>query len=125
MPIFQRTISSNRDIRARTVSIAFEADDSKKYEVHFDIKCVPTAIFALTNEQGIVLSTLPQGERPAAQTIKGTGILPALNSAGMPALILQLEGGGELTIEYSKQAITEVAKHLAELVMAMNRGNYH
>jgi hypothetical protein len=99
--------------------------NANNYEIELSLQSVPVSIFALANEHGRVLSTLPAQDRPAVQPIQGTGIRPAIRTGGLPALILHLEGGGELTIEFSKEAIAEAAKALTELAVAIETQRYH
>src|SRR5206468_9173741 len=73
--------------------------------IDIDLTTVPTAIFALSNEAGRILSTIPQENRPALETIRGTGIVPAVGADGSGALILHLEGGGELTIRSEERRV--------------------
>ncbi len=124
-PRFEKLITSDRNVATRSVSLIFQDKSKNNYEIEFALQSVPVSIFALANEYGRILSTLPATERPAVQPIQGTGILPAVGVDGVPALILQLEGGGELTIEFSKEAIVAAANALSELATATNRIQYH
>ncbi|HYU11575.1 MAG TPA: hypothetical protein VEK82_03295 [Stellaceae bacterium] len=124
-PRFEKLLSSNRDLEKRTVSLRFGDHDEHNYEIELDLQAVPVSIFALANEYGRILSSLPAEERPAVQPIQGTGIVPALGPDGTPALILRLEGGGELTIKFSKDAIAEVSEKLTELLAATQTDRYH
>jgi hypothetical protein len=121
---FQKTLRSNRNVTDRTVSVTFLGDDSKEYEIAVAVKCVPVAISALANEYGRILSALPAEPRLPLQPIQGTGIVPAIGTDGMFALILQLKGGGELTIEFSKAAMTEASARLTELMAAIGKGQF-
>lgn len=103
----------------------FLGDDSKEHEISFAIQCVPVTIAALVNEYARVLSVLPSPVRPTAQAIKGTGIVPAIGADGMPALIIGLKGGGELTIEFPKAAMTDAAARIAEILIALREGRFH
>jgi hypothetical protein len=79
----------------------------------------------MVREQGKILSRLAPEERPQVQTIKGTAVIPAVGRNGAGALILRFEGGGELTVELSKAAVSEAAEGFAQLATAMNRDRYH
>jgi hypothetical protein len=124
-PRFEKLVASDRNVATRTVSLMFKGHDENNYEIELDLQSVPVSIFALANEYGRILSTLPATDRPAVQPIQGTAIRPALGPDGTPALILHLEGGGELTIEFSKTAIAAAAEALAELVTATDTDRYH
>jgi hypothetical protein len=125
VPLFIKVVSSNRDIKRRTVHLTLASDDQKRYEFDLTLDQIPTVIFALSNEMGRILSTLPVGEHPVTQPIKGSSIITAVSASGGGALILRLEGGGELTIELSKDAIAAAAAALTELAAAVQRDRYH
>jgi hypothetical protein len=124
-PAFHKTLRSNRDVNRRTVSVTFLGDDSNEHEITFAIKCIPVTVSALVDEYGRVLSGLPSEGRPLFQPIRGASLLPAIGSDGMPALVIQFKGGGELTIEFSKAAVAEASARLTELLAAMDKGHFY
>lgn len=124
-PRFEKMIASGRDAATQSVSLTFQDSAENNYEIELSLQSVPLSIFALVNEQARILSTIPAQERPAMQTIQGTGIRPAIGPDGAPALILYLEGGGELTIEFPKEAIVELAQALTELAAGTETHRYH
>jgi len=125
MPLFVKVLSSNRDVQKKTVRLVLMSDDQKQYDLDLVLDQVPTVIFALSSEMGRILSTLPEGERPPTQPIQGRSILPAISPSGDVALILALEGGGELTIELPKKEISDIADALAQLAVAAQKNRYH
>jgi hypothetical protein len=124
-PVFRRAIRSNRDTDGKAVSVTFLGEDSNEHKITLAVQCVPITIGALLKEYGRVLCTLPLGSRPTAQALQGTGIVPAIGSNGSPALILQLKGGGELIIEFSKAAMAEASTRFTEILIAMREGRFH
>jgi|SRR5579872_7285694 len=118
-------LRSSGNSREKTISLEFATVDGQRNRVELELACVPLTIFSMVREQGKILSLLPRDQHPEIQTIKGTEVIPAVGRNGAGALILRFEGGGELTIEMSKVAVTKAAEGLAQLVVAMNRSGYH
>jgi hypothetical protein len=124
-PRFEKLIASGRDLANQSVSLTFQDSAANNFEIELSLQSVPLSIFALANEQGRILSTLPAQERPSVQAIQGTGIRPALGEDGALALIFHLAGGGELTMEFPKTAISGLAQALTELASGADRNRYH
>jgi hypothetical protein len=118
-------LRSSGDLREKTISLEFATVEGRSERVELELACVPLTIFSMVREQGKILSLLPPDQHPEVQTVKGTEVIPAVGRNGSGALILRFQGGGELTIEMSKAAITKAAEGLAQLVVAMNRDRYH
>ena len=82
----------------RGIRLGFATEGGEQLALTFPAKVVPATISALASLLGQVVSDLPEEEQPNFQVLKTTGMGLAMNPEGRFALILTLEGGGELTL---------------------------
>jgi hypothetical protein len=126
-PIFTTLLRSNEDAKRKVVVLTFGTADMTKFEIEISTKCAPLAIVALVTHLGKLASTLPESEREQlqAQPIRCVGVTPAVGHKGSPALVLRLEGGAELPLEFSQESLAKIASALQELATAGDRSRYH
>lgn len=115
-PKFEVVLSGEARQQNQSVALTLGAADGEKFCLEFDAKIVPATITALASLMGQVVSTLPEDERPNFQVLKTTGMGLAMNQQGKMALVLTLEGGGELTLELAKADLPLLREQIEEAI---------
>lgn len=112
-------LGANTDFEARTVSLLLVAESKKTYRVPFSASCIPMIIAALVAELTKLNATLPTGETPVLQDIRGgikVGVLPDRSAA----LILALQGV-ELPLTLSREELTNLRAGINDALMMIDR----
>ena len=113
-PKFEVVLSGEARQQNRSVALTFDTAGGEKFGIEFDAKIVPATITALASLLGQVVSTLPEEERPNFHVLKTTGMGLAMNPQGQMALVLTLEGGGELTLALAQADLPVLREQIEE-----------
>jgi hypothetical protein len=97
------------------VTITFLGTDRKKYEVELSAHCAGLAIAATSAHLGHVQSTLSEGANAPVQPIAVTGVRTQMRDNGNPALMLVLESGAELPLEFQREDLVRLSALFAEM----------
>lgn len=116
-PVFDRVLDSDIDVERKTVRLRFGGADKKAYWVELDLSCVPLAITALASSAGLLLSKLPEDKRGQVQRLPPVvGTQTAMMDDGTVTLVLHMEGGAELPLEFDKEALAKLSAQIEELL---------
>lgn len=120
-PMLEVVLSSGMNEAAEAVSVVFGSVDKQIYQLDFAIKCIPLAIAALAAEAGKLLDVLPATKQPALQGIRATGTQLAMKEDGTVALLLRLEGGANLPLEFQHKDLLNLRSQIDEAVQMASK----
>jgi hypothetical protein len=112
-PRFEYVLGAGADTEAGAVTITFLGTDRKKYEVELSAHCAGLAIAAAAAHLGQVQSCLPEGVR--VQPVAVTGVRTQMRDNGNPGLMIVLESGAELPLEFQRQDLVKLSALFAEM----------
>ena len=124
-PLFEKVLSSTADKATKAVQITFLAADNKKYTVDISAQCAALALTAIAANLGEILSNVPAAEHPPMQPIVVRSAQTAMRDNGAVALILTLESGAKLPLEFQQQNLAELSEQFAELATLADRTARH
>ncbi|OWK20719.1 hypothetical protein AJ88_26050 [Mesorhizobium amorphae CCBAU 01583] len=75
---------------------------------------MPLAIAALAAEMGKLVAKLPADETPILQGIRGTGTQLAMKDDGTVTILLRLETGAELPLEFQAKDLVRLREQIDE-----------
>lgn len=120
-PTFEVVLSGEARPANKSVALLFGTADKKKYGLEFSASVVPATITALTSLLGQVVSTLPEEERPNPQVLRTVGMTLAMNAQSEAALVLTMEGGGELTLSLATNDLPRLREQIEEAIQVTDR----
>ncbi|WP_146606138.1 hypothetical protein [Mesorhizobium kowhaii] len=120
-PMLEVVLSSRMDEAAEAVSVTFGSVDKKRFQLDFAIKCIPLAIAALAAEAGKLLAGLPADKQPNLQGIRATGTQLAMKEDGTVALLLRLESGADLPLEFQHKDLLNLRSQIDEAVQMTSK----
>lgn len=124
-PRFELVLGSNADAKSKTVTITVGTIDKKKFTLDFSLACVPLAIAALAAEAGKIAATLPAHTTPNLQGIRTIASTLAMKNDGTVALLLKLETGVELPLEFQQADLSRLRAQIDEAILASDRNRRH
>ncbi|TIW97182.1 hypothetical protein [Mesorhizobium sp.] len=113
-PVLEVVLASGVDQSAGTISVTFGSVDRKKFQLDFAPKCVPLAIAALAAEMGKLVAALPAERTPDLQGIRAIGTQLAMKDDGTVAILLRLESGADLPLEFQAKDLARLRDQIDE-----------
>jgi hypothetical protein len=124
-PRFEVVLTSGIDKAAEAVFVTFGSADKKKFQLDFSLKCVPLAIAALGAEGSKLAATYPVGRTPDLQGIRMSGTQLAMKDDGTVTLLLRLQSGAELPLEFQQKDLTRLRAQIDEAVQLADKKGHH
>lgn len=104
-PKFRALLESGHSAKELAIMLGLATEDSGRYEMLFDLGCIPTVLSALASEAGRLTAKLPEHQRPPQQVLQARSMQAALNN-GAVTLTLVLESGAEIVFQFPKENTT-------------------
>src|SRR5437588_587445 len=123
-PKFEVLLHSEARPTNRSILLVVGTADKKRFNLEFSVACAPVAIAAMIAELGKVVSTLPQNTLPI-QGIRTTGTTLAMKDDGTVALLLRLESGAELPLEFQHSDLAKLRDQIEEAMAASDQSKRH
>jgi hypothetical protein len=120
-PRFNALGAAEARVAARSVAVLFGTADHKKYGLEFGVEIVPATITTLASLLGKVVSSLPPAERPDPVVLTTEAMTLAMNEKAEVALVLALQGGGELTLAMPSDSLPVLRDQILEAIEASSR----
>jgi hypothetical protein len=120
-PRFNMLGSGEARVAARSVALLFGTADRKKFGVEFGVEIIPATITALATLLGKVVSSLPEADRPNPVVLTTESMTLAMNERSEAALVLGMQGGGELTLAMPAEALPALRDQILEAIEISRR----
>ena len=114
-PRFEYVLGATADTEASAVKLIFLGTDKKKYAVELSAHCAGLAIAAASATLGSILAALPEGANPPVQPVTVAGVRPHMRDNGNAGLMIVLESGAELPLEFQRQDLVKLSALFAEM----------
>ncbi len=114
-PRFEYVLQAKADADVGAVRLLFLGTDQKKYAVELSAHCAGLTIAAASAHLGEVLSTLPPEQHPPVQPVTVAGVRTQMRDNGNPGLMLVLETGAELPLEFQREDLIRLSGLFAEM----------
>lgn len=114
-PRFEYALQAKADAEASAVRLLFLGADQKKYAVELSAHCARLTIAAASAYLGEVLSALPPEQHPPVQPVTVAGVRTQLRDNGNPGLMVVLENGAELPLEFQREDLVKLSALFAEM----------
>jgi len=114
-PRFEYVLQAKADAPANAVRLLFLGTDQKKYAVELSAHCAGLTIAAASAHLGEVLSTLPPDQQPPVQPVAVAGVRTEMRDNGNPGLMVVLESGAELPLEFQREDLIRLSSLFAEM----------
>jgi len=114
-PRFEYVLGAAADIEASAVKLIFLGTDKKKYDVELSAHCAGLAIAAASATLGSILAALPPGANPPVQPVAVAGVRPHMRDNGNAGLMIVLESGAELPLEFQRADLVKLSALFAEM----------
>lgn len=114
-PRFEYVLQAKADADASAVRLLFLGTDQKKYAVELSAHCAGLTIAAASAYLGEVLSALPPEQHPPAQPVTVAGVRTQMRDNGNPGLMVVLENGAELPLEFQREDLVKLSALFAEM----------
>jgi hypothetical protein len=114
-PRFRTVLQSGHSAEEKAVMLAMGTPDDRRFEMLFDLGCIPTILAALLAEAGKLTAKLPEKDRPPQQVIYARNVRAALGANGDLAMLFTLEGGAEITLHFPKDEEIDVVQSSLEI----------
>lgn len=114
-PRFEYVLQAKADADASAVRLLFLGTDQKKYAVELSAHCAGLTIAAASAHLGEVLSALPLDRHPPVQPVAVAGVRTELRDNGNPGLMVVLESGAELPLEFQREDLIRLSSLFAEM----------
>lgn len=108
-PRFRAVLQSGNSAEEKAVMLGMGTPDNRRFEMLFDLGCIPTVLAALVAEAGKLSAKLQEKDRPPQQIINAVGMRAAMGANGGLAVILTLEGGAEIALQFPKDEAKDAA----------------
>jgi hypothetical protein len=124
-PKFDVLLHSSARPDTQSIVLVFGSVDKRRFALEFSAQCVPIAIAAMAAEMGKIASTVPQDTTPTMQGIRAVGTTLAMKDDGTIALLLRLESGAELPLEFQQTELSKLRDQIEEAMTAADRMHRH
>lgn len=124
-PRFEHVLASQANKLTSSIAVTFLDADKKKYAVEISTKCAALTLAAIAAHLGEILSSIPAEDHPAVQPIVGKSVQTAMRDNGALALILTLESGAELPLEFPRGDLAKLSSQFAELAKLADPKQHH
>lgn len=114
-PRFDYVLTSQADRANQSIRLTFQGADQQAHTIEVSARCAALTLAAMAAHLGELLSGLPREQYPEVQPIVVDGANAIPTGDGGVALILRLEGGADLPLEFSGPHIARVTAQLNEI----------
>jgi hypothetical protein len=114
-PRFEYVLGAAADTDAGAVKITFLGTDKKKYAVELSAHCAGLTIAAASAYLGRVQAALPPDARMAVQPVTVAGVRTQMRDNGNAGLMIVLESGAELPLEFQRDDLVKLSALFAEM----------
>ena len=113
-PRFEYVLGADADTDAGAVKLTFLGTDKKKYAVELSAHCAGLAIAAASAYLGRIQAALPEGAQVPVQPVTVAGVRPQMRDNGNAGLMIVLESGAELPLEFQREDLVKLSALFAE-----------
>lgn len=124
-PTFTTLLASQANLDVSSATLTMGTADRKKFELEFSVMALPAVITCLIAEAGRLFSKYPENTTPTLQGVRATGTTLAMKDDGTMALLLRLESGVELPLEFSAADLSRLRDQLQEATELADRDHHH
>ena len=114
-PRFEYVLGADADTEANIVKLIFLGTDKKKYAIELSAHCAGLAIAAASAYLGRIQAALPEGANPPVQPVTVAGVRPHMRDNGNAGLMIVLESGAELPLEFQREDLVKLSALFAEM----------
>jgi hypothetical protein len=114
-PRFEYVLGAAADTGAGAVTLTFLGADRKKYAVELSAHCAGLAIAAASAYLGRVQAALPPDARTPVQPVTVAGVRTQMRDNGNAGLMIVLESGAELPLEFQRGDLVKLSTLFAEM----------
>ena len=114
-PRFEFVLGSEADRQAQVVKLVFQSAEQKHYVIEISARCAAMTIAALAAHLGEILTGVAPEDYPDVQPISVRSAEAIPTGGGAVALVMTLEGGAELPLEFSGSNVIKLAAQFAEV----------
>lgn len=114
-PRFEYVLGADADTQAGAVKLLFLGTDRKKYAVELSAHCAGLTIAAASAYLGRIQSALPPDAKAPVQPVAVAGVKPQLRDNGKAGLMIVLESGAELPLEFEREDLVKLSALFAEM----------
>lgn len=114
-PRFEYVLQAKADAQASAVRLLFLGTDKKKYAVELSAHCAGLTIAAASAYLGEVLAALPPDQHPPVQPVIVAGVRTQIRDNGSVGLMVVLENGAELPLEFQREDLVKLSALFAEM----------
>lgn len=114
-PRFEYVLQAKADPKASAVRLLFLGTDQKKYAVELSAHCAGLTIAAASAYLGEVLAQIPPEQHPPVQPVTVTGVRTQMRDNGSAGLMVMLENGAELPLEFQREDLVKLSALFAEM----------
>ncbi len=121
-PRFEFVLASEADRENKAIKMVFQSADQKHFVLEISARCAALTMAALAAHLGEILTGLAPEDYPEVQPISVRSAEAVATGGGGVALVMTLEGGAELPLEFSGSNIIKLAAQFAEIAGQGDRG---
>ena len=114
-PRFEYVLGADADTEAHAVKLLFLGTDKKKYAVELSAHCAGLVIAAASAYLGRIQAALPEGSKTAVQPVTVAGVRTQMRDNGNAGLMIVLESGAELPLEFQREDLVKLSALFAEM----------
>jgi hypothetical protein len=114
-PRFEYVLGAAADTEAGAVKLSFLGTDKKKYAVELSAHCAGLTIAAASAYLGRIQAALPDGANIPVQPVAVAGVRPQMRDNGNAGLMIVLESGAELPLEFQREDLVKLSALFAEM----------
>jgi hypothetical protein len=114
-PRFEYVLGADADTQAHAVKLLFLGTDKKKYAVELSAHCAGLVIAAASAYLGRIQAALPEGSNPPVQPVTVAGVRTQMRDNGNAGLMIVLESGAELPLEFQREDLVKLSALFAEM----------
>ena len=114
-PRFEYVLGAAADADAGAVKLTFLGTDRKKYDVELSAHCAGLTIAAASANLGRIQSALPPDANPPVQPVTVAGVRTQMRDNGNAGLMIVLESGAELPLEFQRHDLVKLSALFAEM----------
>ena len=121
-PRFEYGLQSGANQQTKAVSLTFQGVDKQHYTLEVSVQCAAMAMTHLAARLGELLASIPADQVPDMQPISVRAAEAIPLEDGALALLLSLEGGAQLPLEFSGANVQKLAAAFTGMAAAPGSG---
>lgn len=108
-----------------SVTLTFRDAQDRSLNVVFAGAVIPAVIAALAARLNEIVDGVDHADRPALQTLQSSHVGLSMNDQGQIALLIGLEGAGELPIQLQSEQLAPLRDELEEAMKAIDPSRHN